>query len=227
MSISKQFNKNIEFLSTQNIVGNSGGSVYIAGGLNIQDLNVSNTVTIANLTITNSLSTSNGNTFISSPWIKVPSGISYTSSNYNVGIQTTSPSFNLDVSGGARITESLTTGSLNTVIGASIPNLLCSVIVSNNLYASNINTNNLFIPNTIASTGITTGALVISGGVGIGGNLYTEKIYSNATITVPGGSSGIGGLTLNTNSQVYSTGIGTSGNLFLWWRCYKNSWKFT
>jgi hypothetical protein len=110
MSTAKQFNRNVEFNSTQGIVGNSGGAVYIVGGLNVSNLNVSNNVTISNLTITNSLNTSTGSSLVSSQWVNVPAGISYTRAN--VGIGTTSPGFALDISGGARITGSLTTGTL-------------------------------------------------------------------------------------------------------------------
>ena len=98
MSTAKQFNRIVEFNSTQQIVGNSGGAVYIAGGLNVSNLNVSNNVTIANLTITNTLNTSTGSSLVSSQWVNVPAGIAFTSAN--VGIGTTTPGFTLDVSGG-------------------------------------------------------------------------------------------------------------------------------
>lgn len=142
MSTSKQFVRLVQFLSTQDIVGNSGGAVYIAGGLNANALNISGNVTIANLTITNSLNTSTGSSLISSQWINVAAGISYTSAN--VGIGTTSPGFDLDVSGGARITEGLTTGTLNVVTGASIANLLSSTISTGSITTTNgISTGNI------------------------------------------------------------------------------------
>lgn len=46
-------------------------------------------------------------------------------------------------------------------------------------------TNSLSILNITGSTSTTTGALVVTGGVGIGGNLYAGNIYSNGTQLTP------------------------------------------
>jgi len=233
MSTSKQFNRQIEFLSTQPIIGNSGGAVYIAGGLNVSNLNVSNNVTIANLTITNNLFTSTGSTLLSSQWINVPAGISYTSANSNIGIGTTSPGFNLDVSGGARITSGLTVGTLTTIIGASIPNLLSSVITTGSILATNfINSTNITTVNLVAnftslgnltsSTGTfankvggsqTVGTLVVTTSASLIGNTNTI-----GSIFTTGGNVGINttspGFTLDVNGTLRISNSLTTGNVY-------------
>jgi len=233
MSTSKQFNRQIEFLSTQPIIGNSGGAVYIAGGLNVSNLNVSNNVTIANLTITNNLFTSTGSTLLSSQWINVPAGISYTSANSNIGIGTTSPGFNLDVSGGARITGGLTVGTLTTIIGASIPNLLSSVITTGSILATNfINSTNITTVNLVAnftslgnltsSTGTfankvggsqTVGTLVVTTSASLIGNTNTI-----GSIFTTGGNVGINttspGFTLDVNGTLRISNSLTTGNVY-------------
>jgi hypothetical protein len=55
------------------------------------------------------------------------------------------------------------------------------------------------IANTTVSTSTTTGALVVAGGVGIGGNIYTETLYTNTGIRWAG------------NGNVFSSG--TSGTV--------------
>jgi hypothetical protein len=154
MSASKQFRQPVEFLSTQNTPGYTGGTVYIAGCLNTFDLKVNNTVTIPNLLVTNNLITSNGNLLISSQWNSLNQHIVFTSGN--IGIGTTTPGFNLDISGGSRITGSLTTGSLTVLTGCSIPNIFSTTITTASLYSTNhlttnISSNSLTINSTVSS----------------------------------------------------------------------------
>jgi hypothetical protein len=167
MSASKQFRRPVEFLSTTNIVGTTGGSVYIAGGLNVDSFNT-NSSTIANLVITNNLLTSSGNNLISSQWTSFSQHIAFTTGN--VGINTTAPGFSLDVNGGARIIGGLTSGTLTTVIGASIPSLLSSTILASTsvssgaIYSTNITSTNIVgttatIPN-ITFTNVTSTNIV-------------------------------------------------------------------
>jgi hypothetical protein len=51
-----------------------------------------------------------------------------------------------------------------------------------NLISSGITTSNLVISNTTPATSNITGALVVSGGVGIAGNVYAAAIYSNGIL---------------------------------------------
>ena len=202
MSASKQFRRPVEFLSTTNIVGTTGGSVYIAGGLNVNSFNT-NSSTIANLVITNNLLTSSGNNLVSSQWTSISQNIAFTTGN--VGINTTTPGFTLDVNGGARIIGGLTTGTLTTVIGASIPSLLSSTILASTsvssgaLYSTNITSSNIVgttatIPN-ITFTNITTSTLLAINGVDL-----------------PSVGSG-SGVVFNTNSQIYSNTAAGSSDL--------------
>jgi hypothetical protein len=109
---------------------------------------------------------------------------------------------------------------------------------------SNATKGSILIDEVTASTSTTTGALVVSGGVGIGGSLYAGNIYSNGVLVGSGGSSytagtnisivgtiisvvsnpsfsgnvainsGTGSTSTTTGALVVSGGIGASGNIY-------------
>ncbi len=74
----------------------------------------------------------------------------------------------------------------------------------------------LTLANTTQSTGTTTGALVVEGGVGIGGNLYASNVYSAGSLVVTEasiGSLGVTALYAGTDTAVNtSTGLVTVWN---------------
>jgi hypothetical protein len=74
-------------------------------------------------------------------------------------------------------------------------------------YVANATLSSLTIVGNGTSTSTTTGALVVAGGVGIGGNLYANLIYSNG---VPVGSSTFGGGTIIAATQITSATVSVS-----------------
>ena len=190
----KQFIRSVDFLSTENSINTSTGSVNIYGGMSVsKDSYLNNVIvagnsTIANLTISGNLITSTGNTLISSQWTSIDSNTDIyfgTSANVFVGIGTTTPNFNLDISGGSRITQGLTVGSLNVNAGASITNLLNTTICTGTIIITN---------------GITTGTINVTG----------TSTFQNTTVTNIT-STNIIGTTVSTGN-IYGT-LGTISNL--------------
>lgn len=102
------------------------------------------------------------------------------------------------------------------------------------LYASSATISSLFINGTGTSTSTTTGALVVAGGVGIGGNLYANLIYSNGVPVGP--SSFVGGVIVNatqittgtvsisttTGALVVTGGVGIGGDVNIGGNLYLN-----
>lgn len=95
----------------------------------------------------------------------------YVSPNGPVGINTTSPEATLDVSGGVKISNSLTVGSIVTSI-FSVGSLVTLNQTSSNLYANFSTISNLLINTTLNSNSNTSGTLVVLGGMGIVKDLY-------------------------------------------------------
>jgi hypothetical protein len=181
----RQFIRSVDFLSTENAINTSTGCVNIYGGMSVsKDSYLNNVVvtgnsTIANLTISGNLRTSTGNSLISSQWTSIDSNTDIyfgTSANAFVGIGTNTPNFTLDISGGSRITEGLTVGSLNVNTGATITNILNSTICTGTIILTTGTLNASFNSNTIGSI-ITTG-----GNVGIGITTPDYKLDVNGAI---------------------------------------------
>ena len=85
----------------------------------------------------------------------------------------------------------------NTVIGSILPSSATfSTLVSNGVTTSH---GNLVAASGTASTTTTTGALVVTGGAGISGNVYAGAVYDNGTRVVST-STGAGNLTISGTS---------------------------
>jgi hypothetical protein len=181
----KQFIRSVDFLSTENATNTSTGSVNIYGGMSVsKDSYLTNMIvvgnsTLANVNITGALTTSNGNSLISSQWTSIDSNTDIyfgTSANSFVGIGTTTPGFNLDISGGSRITGGLTVGNLNVNTGASITNILNTTICTGTVIVTAGSIRASFNSHTIGSL-VTTG-----GNVGIGTTAPGSRLEVNGTL---------------------------------------------
>ena len=153
----RQYLKNVYFLATSDTTNSSVASIVITGGLSVQknvmlsqNLSVGNItttgITVGNLNLTGTLF-NNGTLNTSSQWNGTTGNLIYfgsTGSTY-VGINTSTPTFNLDVSGGARISTGITTASLNASVGITSSELLVTGLISSSNFVSTTAT----IPNLI------------------------------------------------------------------------------
>jgi hypothetical protein len=212
----KQFIRSVDFLSTENATNTSTGSVNIYGGMSVsKDSYLTNMIvvgnsTIANLTISGNLRISTGNTLTSSQWTSIDSNTDIyfgTSANAFVGIGTTTPNFNLDISGGSRITGGLTVGNLNVNTGATITNLLNTTICTGTIIATNgITTGTINATGTSTFQNVTTSNLKVSGTINSGditvGNInFTGSLFQNGT-----GYLGSQWTTTSGNTLTYTSG---------------------
>jgi hypothetical protein len=141
--------------------------------------------------------------------------------NGNVGVNNTSPSQLVEVTGNINIANSLwagnasvtnttvststTTGALRVAGGVGV---LGNIFVGGNLVVQS----NLTVTNAAPSTSTTTGAVIITGGVGIGGNLFTAASawHGNLSITNTTVST-----STTTGALLVNGGVGIAGNTFI------------
>lgn len=172
---------------TTNSVAVSSGNIF-ASNITVGTLNASSGLTAGNINFTGSLF-QNGSLYVSSQWLGTTGNSLYygTSGNALVGIGTSNPSFNLDVSGTSRITGSITSGAV---------------------YATNTTITNARFTNlsggTINSTGLTTGNINFTGSLFQNGTPYIGSQWSGTTGTV---------LYYGTTGNIF-VGIGTSNPSF-------------
>jgi hypothetical protein len=215
MSTPKQFLRSVDFLSTEESTNTSNGAVNIFGGMSVSKTSyLTNTVitgdtTIANIYITGNLMSSTGTSLISSQFTSINSGSAIyfgTSGNAFVGIGTTTPTFQLDISGGSRITGGLTVGSLTVVSGSTIPNILASTISTGTLNTTNISSANSTMTN-IISTNISSGTLLASSQIRIPGII--QQSFTRTFSTTANGVGNIASfntITCNFDIDVMITG---------------------
>ena len=126
----------------------------------------------------------------------------------------------LVVAGGVGIGGALFVNTTSYIAGAQI---LTSATVNNFVVSTTSTTGTFTILNTTPSTSTNTGALVVRGGVGIGGALYAGSIYSNGSLV--GANTGttstffINNTTASTGTSsgalVVAGGVGIGGPLFV------------
>jgi hypothetical protein len=203
----KQFIRSVDFLSTENAINTSTGCVNIYGGMSVsKDSYLTNMIvvgnsTLANINITGNLITSTGNTLTSSQWTSIDSNTDIyfgTSANSFVGIGTTTPGFNLDISGGSRITGGLTVGNLNVNTGASVTNILNTTICTGTVIVTAGSINAGFNSHTVGSL-VTTG-----GNVGIGTTLPSKTLHVSSSSDLP--------IRVDSTSTANNSGIAIGSN---------------
>jgi len=160
----------------------SGGALTIAGGVSInKDLFVGGNINVDNASITNVSSNNiyiegnlykNGSIYTSSPWVNTMGDIFYPLGN--VGINTTSPGYTLDVSGSANFSTSITTNSISAT-NSTFTNSTFGTIDVTGITASNINftgslykNGSLYISSQWTSNTTSNSLFYTSGNVGIG-----------------------------------------------------------
>ena len=124
-------------------------------------------------------------------------GAPYAGTYSNANVSSYLPTYTGNITAGNVNVSGQVTGYLNGAIGANTPNTgsFTSITTTGNISGVNYITANIGIFNsTTASTSKTTGAITTLGGIGIGGNIFANAIYSDnhffangATITTPAG----------------------------------------
>ena len=107
-----------------------------------------------------------------------------------------------------------TTGDL--VLGTTTANAVRFVINSGGADAAIIDSNgNLVVNTATASTSGTTGALVVAGGIGVGGNVYSNRLYTTTGIFWAGNNTPVNGQPGGATSQIQyndNTSFAGAGN---------------
>jgi hypothetical protein len=173
--------------STGSVTLTNLGVTNINGSLNIGVSANTGTVTITNLGTTGTY----GSTYI---------GVSA-----NTGSVTITNLGVTNLNSGTDITLSATTGSVT----------INSVGTLQSVTGRGATTNNAIrITNTTTSTGTTTGALIVDGGVGVGGSLYATALYSGGQPVLTGG--GGGGYVITVNAGTDTAVTTSTGNVIVY-----------
>jgi hypothetical protein len=203
------------FYSTTESTNLSSASVVFNGGVSIGKSLTVLGITTGNINFTGTLY-QNGQPYISSQWTTTNGNLFFTGGN--VGIYNTAPTTALDISGGAKITGSvstgelissgLTTGNINftgTLYQNGQPYISSQWTTSNgNLFYTS---GNIGIFNTAPTT-----ALDISGGARITGSVSTGELISSELTT--GNINFTGALYKNGQPYISSQWTSSNGNLF-------------
>jgi len=193
---------NVRILGTTNATSTTTGALTVAGGVGIgKDLHVGGQIVAASITAT--IITATHLTVLGSA--SIPGGL--TATNFTttelvvVGVAT----LNAFVAAIATVTN-LTVSGLRDTGNMSVEGWFTASTAT--VYSLNILSNQ-------ASTSTTTGALVVAGGVGVGGSIYAGDIYSNGSkvLTSAGGGGYVSAINAGTDTAVSSsTGIITIWN---------------
>lgn len=193
---------NLVVAGTVNATSTTTGALIVAGGVGIgKDLHVGGQIVAASITAT--IITATHLTVLGSA--SIPGGL--TATNFTttelvvVGVAT----LNAFVAAIATVTN-LTVSGLRDTGNMSVEGWFTASTAT--VYSLNILSNQ-------ASTSTTTGALVVAGGVGVGGSIYAGDIYSNGSrvLTSAGGGGYVSAINAGTDTAVSSsTGIITIWN---------------
>jgi hypothetical protein len=179
----------LTFLSSNGFVASVSGSTVTLSGA--QDIRTTSSPSFANLTATSTTASISNTTGA----LVVTGGVGITGNTWI---------------GGSIVTQSITTptGSVaNLIID---PDGVGDVIFPNST--------ELFVQSTAASNSNTTGAIVVSGGLGVAGNVYSNAIYTNGLFYAANGqpisTGGGGGATLSSvsGSTTYYLGLSTAAS---------------
>ena len=193
---------NLVVAGAVNATSTTTGALIVAGGVGIgKDLHVGGQIVAASITAT--IITATHLTVLGSA--SIPGGL--TATNFTttelvvVGVAT----LNAFVAAIATVTN-LTVSGLRDTGNMSVEGWFTASTAT--VYSLNILSNQ-------ASTSTTTGALVVAGGVGVGGSIYAGDIYSNGSrvLTSAGGGGYVSAINAGTDTAVSSsTGIITIWN---------------
>ena len=174
-------------------------------------INCNNSISAATLMISSGITTSNinftgnlyknGILYISSQWTTTNGNLFYTSGN--IGIYNTAPTCALDISGGVRLTETISSGALATT------RITSNQINSTNATFGNINANIMNL-----QTGLTTSNINFTGNLYKNGILYVSSQWTttNGNLFYTSGNIGIY-TTAPTCALDVSGGANITGNL--------------
>ena len=186
---------------TQANVGNLSVSGYVVGSMNFTGLD---TIYINGSAVATSAASFAGGVV---PGYSLFNAVLETRGNLFANSQVASTSTitgALVVNGGAGISGAVYAGSVQaSAIGSVAPGTGAFTTLSSG---------NLVLTNGLDSSGITTGALVVSGGIGMSGNLYVGGSINNTSIGVYG--AGVGNFTtMNATNLATTTTIKAGGNI--------------
>lgn len=205
-----------------------GGNLKVSGGAGIEGALVVTTASISTLAATfitagtdTAVSTSTGGITIWSTGTLQSITERGSSTTYAINIVNTTQSYGTDtgaliVGGGIGVDGNLYVGGDLNVKGSFVVTT-ASILQFTELSFQDVtsygsSTNRVVtITNTTTSTGTDTGALIVTGGVGIGGDIYAGNVYSNGTLI--GATTGTTG-TFFINNNTISTST-TSGALIV------------
>ena len=171
-------------------------------------LNLSTGITTANINFTGTLS-QNGIPYVGSQWTTTNGNLFYTGGN--IGIYTSAPVYALDVSGGARITGTISASNhVGTLVSSA--SIGAAGVTVGTLYASTITTGTLYVSGTTISVNITTqnqvDTNITTGTLNATTGITTASLLSTGVISAA--SIGVSGVTVGT---LYANTITTTNLL--------------
>ena len=178
----------------------TGGELNVTGNANVGDLNTDTIVAnVGNIT------TINTSTINVSTLANITSNTASTSTTTGA----------VKIAGGLGVVGNINAGGqLNVTGNATTGNLSTTTVVATTGNITNANSGNLTVSTlanitaTTASTSTTTGALLVAGGLGLGGNISVGGSVNRFTDTTVSNST-------TTGTVVVSGGVGVAGNIYV------------